>query len=145
MEIKVIGVGPNVAAEAKKIEEAILKHLGIAPGEEKTAEIKGGNPVEALMEAIKIAEKENERAQLRRAKNILRNAIDVMREDGIDIEIASLALAEATCIFCNGNLKPVDGKTAKEAFTDFIGEVFDVADKKVAKIRAENEGVCRGR
>lgn len=144
MEIKVIGVGPNVAAEAKKIEEAILKHLGIAPGEEKTAEIKGMNPVEALMQAIASATNSTPDGY-RTAKKMLKKTLTKMRDEGVAPDDAAIALAEVTAIFFNGMLKPVEGKTAKDAFMDFMSECFDIVDKKVAKVRAEREEACRGR
>lgn len=144
MEIKVIGVGPNVAAEAKKIEEAILKHLGIAPGEEKTAEIKGMNPVEALMQAIASATNSTPDGY-RTAKKMLKNTLTKMRDEGVAPDDAAIALAEVTAIFFHGMLKPVEGKTEKDAFMDFMSECFDIVDKKVAKVRAEREEACRGR
>lgn len=154
MEIKVIGIGPNMQEEAKNLEAAFKKMLGIDDAKKDgatkpEAEASTPDPVESLMSAIHQAvsgDRDRDLAEFRQAKKRIKKAITGMREDGIGVDNAAMALAEVACVFFNGLLKPVDGKTSKEAFMDFIGHVFDVTDERVKEVRAKREAeACNGR
>ena len=146
MEIKVIGVGPGMQEEAKKLQKAFEKALGVETEGPQPPESEDINPVIAAIQKALSGDQDKDREDFKKAKKKIKKALTAMRDDGIGIDTAAMALADVTCIFFNGLLKPVEGKTSKEAFMDFIGHVFDVTDEVVKDMRAKREAErCNGR
>lgn len=137
MEIKVIGVGYS-KERVKALAEDLTKAFGVPV--DVASEVAAGIEQFAIHHTNK-----SEVDQYKLAKKQIKKALSKMRDDGISPDNAAIALSEVTCIFFEGMLKPVEGKTSKEAFMDYIGNAFDVTSEKIKKVRAQREEACRGR
>lgn len=138
MEIKVIGVGCD-PERIKALAEDITKAFGVP------ADV--ANEVATGIEQFAIHHtSQSEIDQYKLAKKRVKNALYKMRDDGVSPDNAAIALSEVTCIFFEGMLKPVDGKTPKQAFLDFIGDVYDTTSERIKAVRAQRDAEkCNGR
>ena len=151
MEIKVIGIGPDMQEEAKNLQKAFEKMLGVEtdkPSAEADKPSPEAHPEDALIELLKRSLNGGVPSidEFKQAKKRIKKAVTNMQNDGLGIDVAAMAMSEVTCIMFSGVLTPKEGKTSKEAFMDYIGTVFDAVDKQVKELRAKREAEkCNGR
>ena len=145
MEIKVIGIGPEMQEEAKKLQKAFEKILGVESDKKSPeAEHPAKDPLVELLKKSLVGPTFPE--EFKQAKKRIKKAVANMQSDGLSVDVAAMAMSEVTCIMFSGVLTPKEGKTSKEAFMDYIGTVFDAVDKKVQEARAKrDEDRCNGR
>ena len=149
MKIEVIGIGGKGEDAAKELLEAIAQSLGINEEDISNnldANRKPGEASKILKSMIIEHVAKTEVDNYKRAKKYIKSALVKMRENNIAPDDAAIALSEVTCIFFEGMLKPLEGKTSKEAFMDYIGNVYDTVSERIKKVRAaRDQEACNGR
>lgn len=138
MEIKVIGVGYS-KERVKALAEDLTKAFGVPV--DVASEVAAGIEQFAIHHT-----NQSEVDQYKLAKKQIKKALSKMRDDGISPDNAAIALSEVTCIFFEGMLKPVEGKTSKQAFLDYMGTIYDTTSERIKEVRAKREAErCNGR